>query len=177
MTLLPTFSLDLGNLGGGGNIGWRDGVHSTHTLDCNGNIGVAHTLRADGFDASEDGTGDRTDALTTQTDPSSQIVAFHENQRAELTMSAQAGALKNGGGKPGQGYPAALHGMQVRRLTPTECERLQGFPDGYTAITYRGKPAADGPRYRALGNSMAVPVLRWLLTRIEAHDAAMRAAA
>lgn len=48
-------------------------------------------------------------------------------------------------------------GMQVRRLTPRECERLQGFPDDYTAVPYRGKPAADGSRYRALGNSWAVP--------------------
>lgn len=54
----------------------------------------------------------------------------------------------------------------VRRLTPAECERLQGFPDGYTAITYRGKPAVDGPRYKALGNSMAVPVIRWIGLRI-----------
>ena len=54
----------------------------------------------------------------------------------------------------------------VRRLTPTECERLQGFPDGYTAINYRGKPASDGPRYKALGNSMAVNVMRWLGLRI-----------
>jgi DNA (cytosine-5)-methyltransferase 1 len=52
--------------------------------------------------------------------------------------------------------------MQVRRLTPMECERLQGFPDGYTLIPYRGKPAADGPRYKALGNSMAVPVMSWI---------------
>lgn len=56
--------------------------------------------------------------------------------------------------------------MMVRRLTPRECERLQGFPDDYTAIEYRGKPAADGPRYRALGNSMAVPVMRWIGERI-----------
>ena len=56
--------------------------------------------------------------------------------------------------------------MQVRRLTVEECEALQGFPRGYTAITYRGKPAADGPRYRALGNSMAVPVVRWIGERI-----------
>jgi DNA (cytosine-5)-methyltransferase 1 len=55
----------------------------------------------------------------------------------------------------------------VRRLTPRECERLQGYPDDYTAITFRGKPAADGPRYKALGNSMAIPVMRWILTRIE----------
>ena len=57
-------------------------------------------------------------------------------------------------------------GMQVRRLTPVECERLQGFPDGYTLIPVRGKPAADGPRYKALGDSMAVPVMRWIGRRI-----------
>jgi DNA (cytosine-5)-methyltransferase 1 len=59
--------------------------------------------------------------------------------------------------------------MQVRRLTPVECERLQGFPDGYTAIPWRGKPASecpDGPRYKALGNSWAVPVVRWIGRRI-----------
>jgi len=57
--------------------------------------------------------------------------------------------------------------MQVRRLTPRECERLQGFPDGYTLIPYRNKPASDGPRYKALGNSMAVPVMAWIGKRIQ----------
>lgn len=55
--------------------------------------------------------------------------------------------------------------MAVRRLTPVECERLQGFPDHYTDIPWKGKPAGqcpDGPRYKALGNSMAVPVIRWI---------------
>ena len=61
---------------------------------------------------------------------------------------------------------AVASGMQVRRLTPVECSRLQGFPDDYLDITYRGKPAADGPRYRALGNSWAVPVVRWIGERI-----------
>jgi len=59
--------------------------------------------------------------------------------------------------------------MQVRRLTPVECERLQGFPDGYTDIPWRNKPASecpDGPRYKALGNSMAVPVMRYIGERI-----------
>ena len=60
--------------------------------------------------------------------------------------------------------------MAVRRLTPREIERLFGFPDDYTLIQYRGKPACDGPRYRALGNSMAVPVMRWLGRRIEMVD-------
>lgn len=61
--------------------------------------------------------------------------------------------------------------MQVRRLTPTECARLQGFPDDYLDIPYRGKPAADGPKYKALGNSMAVPVMAWLGERIAMVDA------
>ena len=55
----------------------------------------------------------------------------------------------------------------VRRLTVEECEFLQGFPRGYTQVPYRGRPAADAPRYKALGNSMAVPVMRWLGERIE----------
>jgi DNA (cytosine-5)-methyltransferase 1 len=59
----------------------------------------------------------------------------------------------------------------VRRLTPTECERLQGFPDGLTDIEWRGKPnAPDGPRYKALGNSMAVNVMTWISERIEAVE-------
>ena len=56
---------------------------------------------------------------------------------------------------------------QVRRLTPRECERLQGFPDDYTLIKYRGRDAADSPRYKALGNSMAVPVMQWIGKRIQ----------
>ncbi len=66
--------------------------------------------------------------------------------------------------------PTIMHQMAVRRLTPIECERLQGFPDGYTAIPWRKKPAdqcPDGPRYKALGNSMAVPVMRWIGERID----------
>jgi site-specific DNA-cytosine methylase len=62
---------------------------------------------------------------------------------------------------------------QVRRLTPTECERLQGFPDNWTQIPWRGKPAEDcpdGPRYKACGNSMAVPVMRWIGDRIKKYS-------
>jgi DNA (cytosine-5)-methyltransferase 1 len=62
----------------------------------------------------------------------------------------------------------------VRRLTPVECERLQGFPDDYTQIPWRNKPAEncpDGPRYKAMGNSMAVPVMRWIGERISMVDA------
>jgi len=66
--------------------------------------------------------------------------------------------------------PAVMNDLQVRRLTPTECERLQGFPDNYTQIEWRNKAAEDcpdGPRYKAMGNSMAVPVMRWIGERIQ----------
>ena len=102
---------------------------------------VAHSLRGESFDASEDGTG-----RGTPLGP----VAFDTTQITSVTNRSN---------------PA---GMQVRRLTPRECERLQGFPDDYTLIPHRGKPAADGPRYKALGNSWAVPVAAWVGERIEA---------
>jgi DNA (cytosine-5)-methyltransferase 1 len=106
-------------------------------------------------------------------------VAFAQNSRDEVRLEGgdgqTAGALKHGGGKPGQSYPAALVGSAVRRLTPRECERLQGFPDDYTLIPYRGKPAADAPRYKALGNSMAVPVMGWIGERIQAVEAILPA--
>jgi DNA (cytosine-5)-methyltransferase 1 len=70
----------------------------------------------------------------------------------------------------GPNVVAVQHNMQVRRLTPRECERLQGFPDDYTLIPHRNKAAADGPRYKALGNSMAVPVMRWIGERIQMVD-------
>jgi DNA (cytosine-5)-methyltransferase 1 len=60
-----------------------------------------------------------------------------------------------------------MRASAVRRLTPRECERLQGFPDDYTLIPWRNGMAADGPRYRALGNSMAVPVMAWIGRRIQ----------
>ena len=115
---------------------------------------IAPTLRSMGHDGSHANGGGQI------------AVAFHENQRAEVTMNDTAGALGVGGGKPGQGYPAAQIGMQVRRLTPRECERLQGFPDDYTDIRPNGKPTPDGPRYKALGNSMAVPIMAWIGRRI-----------
>ncbi|ECG5926029.1 Dam family site-specific DNA-(adenine-N6)-methyltransferase [Salmonella enterica] len=122
-------------------------------------------------------------------------LAFAENNRGEVRLQAGdgrlTGPLSAGGGKPGQGYPAIVSGMAVRRLTPLECERLQGFPDFHTLIPANKRNtliadelaylrehfpdmpeeeahrlAADGPRYKALGNSMAVPVMRWIGKRI-----------
>jgi DNA (cytosine-5)-methyltransferase 1 len=69
----------------------------------------------------------------------------------------------------GDNQIAIAQAMAVRRLTPTECERLQGFPDGYTDIKPNGKPTPDGPRYKALGNSWAVPCARWIGQRIQEY--------
>jgi DNA (cytosine-5)-methyltransferase 1 len=64
-----------------------------------------------------------------------------------------------------------MQGLAVRRLTPLECARLQGFPDGWTAIPWNGREvAADTPRYRALGNAMAVNVMKWIAERITLVD-------
>lgn len=184
---------------------------------------IAHALRADGFDASEDGTGRGTPivpilaagagnansaGIGLEGDPmfaldttGSQAIAFHARQDPDsgpvthpldtdgtsigvavpvalrgreggATIELGEGAMhtlrasKGGGDKP-----HILTDWRVRRLMPVECERLQGFPDSFTAIPYRGKPAADGPRYRALGNSMAVPVMGWIGRRIAMVDA------
>lgn len=95
-----------------------------------------------------------------------------EGSTVEVRNDGTANALLTpNGGRAGMGVGAIGWGMQVRRLTPIECERLQGFPDNHTLIGWRGKDAAecpDGPRYKAIGNSMAVPVMRWIGERIAA---------
>ena len=119
------------------------------------------------------GAGFRTDgkAYTLEARHHVQAVAFAENSRQEVRLEGgdgrRTGALSTGGGKPGQGRPCVAGEIGVRRLTPRECERLQGFPDDWTLVPHRGKPAADGPRYKAIGNSMAVPVMRWIGERIK----------
>lgn len=75
------------------------------------------------------------------------------------------------GGAGGRHEGVMSPSMQVRRLTPKECARLQGFPDDYLDITFRGKPAADGGKYKSLGNSWAVPCAFWIGQRIEAVEA------
>ena len=87
-------------------------------------------------------------------------VAFHNRQDPDVS-----GSVTHPLGAEDNGLGLGL-GLKVRRLTPIECERLQGFPDDYTLVPVRGKPAADGPRYRALGNSMAVNCMRWIGERI-----------
>lgn len=99
------------------------------------------------------------------------VYGLDEEQNPTRDFFGTLKARTKGGGFEGS---VAIPGMPVRHLTPTECERLQGFPDGHTLIPWRGKGAEgcpDGPRYKALGNSMAVPVMRWIGMRL---DAALR---
>lgn len=112
---------------------------------------VAHTLRAEGFDASEDWTGRGTPLIAFHHNAQPQHMNFDEHTTASLTCSQFAAV--------------ALHDSdwKVRRLTPRECERLQAFEDDWTKI----KGAKDGPRYKALGNSMAVSVINWIGRSIE----------
>ena len=194
-----------------------DSLNASHTAsgrqDFETETFIAHTLRGEGFDASEDGTGrgvplvcgtltsngdahsgfkdehgpvafgwqnsasqgDSTSVLTFPTLDKSktpaiafnlaQITSAANRTRAELGLPASAMA------KGSQMHMSLM--AAVRRLTPRECERLQGFPDDFTLVPYRRGMAADGPRYRALGNSMAVPVLRWIGRRISDVDSAL----
>jgi DNA (cytosine-5)-methyltransferase 1 len=151
---------------------------------------VTHTLKAEGFDASEDGTG--------RGQPIVASFAFAQNSRDEVRLVGGDGEVSGAlAAQPGmkQTTYVAPGGMAVRRLTPRECERLQGFPDDYTLIPFgravrmekleqdwikyllRGgvmtfdqvcRAAADGPRYKALGNSWAIPVVRRIGARIHA---------
>jgi len=125
--------------------------HSARAGDKDENL-VVHSLRADGFDASEDGTGRGTPLIQ------------------EIVSQAMSSKRSKGSSGPAGDEVAnmiATPTMAVRRLTPKECERLQGFPDDYTLVEFRGKPACDGVRYKALGNSFAVPVVAWIGNRIQ----------
>ena len=116
----------------------------------------------------DDGTAYTVDTHATQGVAQPYIGGVDYENNAH-TMDQPTGPLlkgsPTGGGRP---LPAIATAMQVRRLTPVECERLQGFPDGYTNIPWRKKPESpDGPRYKALGNSWAVPNVRWIGKRIQ----------
>lgn len=71
------------------------------------------------------------------------------------------------------GSGSAVGRAAVRRLTPRECERLQGMPDDWTLVPYRGSPARDGPRYAAIGNAFPVPVVRWIGERMDRVERAL----
>jgi DNA (cytosine-5)-methyltransferase 1 len=136
-----------------------------HTMDTY----VSHALRADGFDASEDGTGRGTPLVPTAFD-------CKAGGKTGFAIGDVPGSIRGDG--HGGGHAAVAlsmreepHKWAVRRLTPEECEALQAIPRGYTLIPWRGKLAPDGPRYKALGNSFAVNVIRWIGHRIEKSNA------
>lgn len=102
-------------------------------------------------------------------DTADQLVSVSENQQAVLRESEIAAQLTSGWGKPGQGYPAIRKGQMVRRLTPIECERLQGFPDQHTVLEPGDdpNPLPDGRRYAACGDAVTVNVAFWIGKRLK----------
>jgi DNA (cytosine-5)-methyltransferase 1 len=130
---------------------------------------IAPTLRGMGHDSSHPNGGGQVAVAFTLHGSDSTASAASPTEIAGSIRTRAPGSIEN------SSTTAVLQQqMAVRRLTPRECERLQGFPDNYTLVECRGKLAADGPRYRALGNSMAVPVMRWIGERIAAVDAILR---
>lgn len=157
--------------------GWNDDG-TAYTLDTHATQGVAI---CGAFFA---GQGAKAGSIAYSTDVAPTLKASDSgtNRTPSVHINAVGTDCYNGSitgdvactmGTPGSSVnasgPTVMQAMQVRRLTPVECERLQGFPDHYTAIPWRGKPVdncPDGPRYKALGNSWAVPVVRWIGRRI-----------
>lgn len=138
-------------------------------LDFESETFIAHSLRGEGYDASEDGTGRGTPLVPVAFDCKGTEVQFTTNGvHPTLRSMGHKDSHSNAGG-----HAAVQQASAVRRLTPRECERLQGFPDDYTDVPHRGKPAADGPRYKSLGNSMPVPVMAWIGQRIDRVEAQM----
>ena len=152
------------------------GNKDSHT-NGGGHAAIAIQERASASDLSTgpQGAGYRTDdcAYTLEARNNVQSVAFsimpmnsgkdYKARAVEVAQPLMAGGPVCGN----QGGDFVVHPPSVRRLMPVECERLQGFPDGHTAVTYRNKPASDGPRYKGLGNSMAVPCIKWIVDRMK----------
>ncbi len=130
--------------------------------------GAQHAIAFGGQNSSDQGASVSSEIVPTLDKSKTPAVAFAQNQRDEVRTMDAAGALAS---EPGMKQQTYIHAGGVRRLTPTECEALQGFPRNYTLIPYRGKPAADAPRYKALGNSMATNVMAWIGQRIAAAAA------
>lgn len=161
-----------------------------HTLGRNHgqeNACIAFSCKDDGADASEDlsptlraGNSDNSNANSGQ--PPAIAYAFKPGQGAKargIGFAEEQSPTLTSASSGTNLTPAIMQGVSVRRLMPVECERLQGFPDNHTLISWRGKEATecpDGPRYRAIGNSMAVPVMRWIGERIAAALPAKKSA-
>ena len=169
----------------------------TGRIDFESETFVAHALRAEGFDASEDGTGRGTPIVPICFSSKDYGADAQDGIAPTLRAMGHAGSHANAGGQlavafdmrgreggsqfegphetaniraasGGSSRSYVAQSRRVRRLMPVECERLQGFPDGYTDVPYgRRNRTPDGPRYKALGNSFAVSVVRWIGRRIE----------
>ena len=140
-------------------------------------LDLRHLQRDSDFSAGFGRNGDPAYTLTSAQTGGGNIpaVAFAQNQRNEVRQMDVVGALAAEPGMKQTAYITQGGGMEepqyvVRRITPIEAERLQGFPDGWTDIEYHGRPAPDTLRYKALGNSMTVNVMRWLAERILEAD-------
>ncbi len=189
-----------------GDIGYCLTASAQQSLDAETEtlLAVAHSLRGEGFDASEDGTGRGTPlvpisfaiqerAVSENPDAGPQGKGVQEGHAYTLEARNKVQAVafdlrgREGGAMPegphdtasiraasgGSSRSYVAQPWAVRRLTPVECERLMGYPDGFTQIPYRGKPAdrcPDGPRYKALGNSWAVNCADWLGERLAEVD-------
>lgn len=123
---------------------------------------VSPTLRAVGHDKSHANAG-----VMPAVCFESRYVRNGRGAPSELVPPLKARSSDSG---KGDAAPLIATSWAVRRLTPVECERLQGMPDGHTLVEYRGKPAADGPRYKAIGNSFPAPILRHIGERIQAIE-------
>ena len=156
--------------------GWNDDGTS-YTVDTKATQGVAQPIAVDFYNQCI--TGDTFQTVSTRINASTTggVMEFSAvaqpiavdvynqsiNGQTSATITEAVGGTNTSG-------PKVMHSMAIRRLTPKECERLQGFPDDWTKIPYRNKEAdqcPDGPRYKACGNSMAVPVMRWIGQRIQ----------
>ena len=162
----------------GGNGTGGDRPYGTDVDTCESLVPIAIQERAvsENPDAGPDGVGVRDDgaAYTLEARQVPQAVAFDMRGRengAQMEGPHDTANIRASSGGSSRSYVAEPWAM--RRLTPRECERLQGFPDDFTRIPYRGKSpeqCPDGPRYKALGNSMAVNVMGWLGERIDAVE-------
>jgi DNA (cytosine-5)-methyltransferase 1 len=145
--------------------GWNDDG-TAYTVDTHATQGVAQPIAFSGQMSNPQTDVDMTQTLGAK---NPMAVATHDVAGTMLSRNT-SGGFSNSIDHAAAGY-MAIQAMAVRRLTPVECERLQGFPDRYTDIQPKGKPTPDGPRYKALGNSMAVPVMAWIGKRIQEVDA------
>ena len=151
---------------------WAKGSGGTSGDECQNLLAVPYAIQeravSTNLDAGPQGKGYQPyHAYTLEARNKVQAVAFDLRGReggAQFEGPHNTASIRAASGGSSRSYVAA---SSVRRLTPRECERLQGFPDDYTLVPHRGRMMADGPRYKALGNSMAVPVMRWIGERIQ----------